>query len=275
MGERQLLYLVKSSTAPRWSDYTVVVATVGVGNVSQLACDLLVHNLNCELFADIDFQSLPAVVGSDPYGSSNDANGQMLMTTSQLYANEANHFAVVQVRAPPFPGCEKRYVLELVSFLRSASFARVIVLSSSFAMQRKDTELMESQLRYAFTESFKDADRQALETRKWPALIQYKQKVLSGSAEGTCKTTYHLPGGGVASRLFDECSGPNGIPVCLLNCFASEGDNAGDALYVVHKLSQWLNLMPEDKLASAAHDVWRAPSSWCLLYGNDRDGCLY
>ncbi|KAA0197622.1 hypothetical protein FBUS_06093 [Fasciolopsis buskii] len=142
-------------------------------------------------------------------------------------------------------------------------------------MQRKDTELTESQLRYAFTESFNATDRQALETKKWPALIQYKQEVLSGLAGGTCKTTYHLPGGGVASRFFDECSGPNGIPVCLLNCFASEGDNAGDALYVVHKLSQWLNLMPEDKLASAAHEVWRAPSSWCLLYGSDRDGCLY
>ncbi|VDP74001.1 unnamed protein product [Echinostoma caproni] len=131
---------------------------------------------------------------------------------------------------------------------------------------------MESQMRYALSSSFNDTDRQKLKDKKWPSLVPFEQEVLAGLAEGSCKTTFHLPGSGIASQFFDECSGPNGLPVCLLNCFASEGDNAGDALFVVHKLSQWLDLLPENKTTLPPHDVWRAPSSWCLLYGNESGG---
>lgn len=64
------------------SKCTVIVACVGVGNVSQLACDLLIYNLKCELVADLDFKFIFSVFGKNPYTDSESD----IMTSSQVSA---------------------------------------------------------------------------------------------------------------------------------------------------------------------------------------------
>ncbi|KER21582.1 hypothetical protein T265_10119 [Opisthorchis viverrini] len=276
------IYRSKSSdlvcNAPsEWKDFTVFVACVGVGNVGQLACDLLIHNLNCVLAGSLDFACLPAVVGPDPFSSS--PKEDSLLTCSQIYTNNGRRIAILQIRAPPFSKCQGKHTEELAQFLFKAQFSRVILLSSSFAMQRKDAELMASPLRYAITENFNIADVQRLKSKQWPVLLEHTEDLEDDlpASKRRARPTYRLLGCGIASRLFDRLSkGPEGqLPVCLLNIFASEGDNAGDALYMVHQLSDWLVLLDNSSADKTPHEVWLPPPSWSLLYGTSALESLY
>lgn len=262
-----------------WSSFTAVVACVGVGNVSQLSCDLIIHNLHCKLFANLCFDYAPSVVGYNPYSSQqsllkSEPNFE-LMTSSQLYVNKELRLAVIQMRSPPFPNCQKKHVEEVAQFLHSARFLRVILLSSSFAMQCKDAELLESRVRYAVTEGFSPSDREQLEAQGWPRLLPHPEDdALTGTPPAG--VTYRLPGCGIASRLFDALGLPDrAIPVCLLNIFASEGDNADDALYVVQKVNSWLRLLPKENADERPHKVWLPPPSWAMLYGTNATQLLY
>ncbi|KAF8571102.1 Proteasome assembly chaperone 2 [Paragonimus westermani] len=180
------------------------------------------------------------------------------------------------MRSPPFQNYQKKHAEELSQFLHSAQFHRVVLLSSSFAMQCKDTELLTSRVRYAVTDHLSPADRAQLEARCWPRLLPHTKDEDDLPGNPHSRVTYRLPGCGVASRLFDAvCRSDRAVPACLLNIFASEGDNTGDALYVVHKLNTWLNLLPKEKANVSPHKVWLPPPSWALLYGTSTLQHLY
>lgn len=77
-----------SGGSPRLEDdfhtYSLIVPCVGVGNVAQLACDLLVHNLGCSLVAHCDFRYLPAVVGANPYVDQSASEQSDMLTSAQV-----------------------------------------------------------------------------------------------------------------------------------------------------------------------------------------------
>ncbi|KAF6780378.1 hypothetical protein AHF37_00104 [Paragonimus kellicotti] len=194
----------------------------------------------------------------------------------KLYVNNELRIAVIQMRSPPFQNHQKKHAEELSQFLYSAQFHRVVLLSSSFAMQCRDAELLTSRVRYAVTDHLSPADRAQLEAKCWPRLLPHTEDEGDLPESLHSRVAYRLPGCGVASRLFDAvCRPDRALPVCLLNIFASEGDNTGDALYVVHKLSTWLNLLPKEKANDSPHKVWLPPPSWALLYGTNTLQRLY
>lgn len=270
------MYLVYTRTSNElnepssWSLYTALVACVGVGNVSQLACDLLIHTLHLKPIAALYFQSLPAVVGANPY--SNRSTAPVLMA-SQVYVNHNLHLVVFQMRAPPFPGYQRTLIREFSIFLNEFRYKRLILLSSSFATQRKDAELTGSPVRYSLTPDYNHADRDVLAAQNWTPLSPNHKENTSSLDKIQSPVTHHLRGCGIATRLFDQIGTVS--PVCLINTFASEGDNIGDALHLLHRLSLWLDLLPEVDASRPTHEVWHPPPSWSMLYGTRLSTCLY
>ncbi|CAH8439942.1 unnamed protein product [Schistosoma turkestanicum] len=250
-----------------FSSYNLIVACVGVGNVAQLACDLLIYNLGCNIVSNLNFEYCPSVIGNNPYQTSE--NVQSLMTTSQICANPELQLAVLQIRAPPFDGCKRKHVKELVNFLESAKFKTVVLLSSSFASILKDEELNAEPLQYALSSSFCISDRKRFEELNW-----FPLKAYNDHSECKLSATYYLPGCGVATYLYDELLKNEGISVCLLNLFTSEGDNSGDALYVVRRLDDWLQLTAQREVKKPSFH-WSAPPSWSCLFGSDPINELY
>ncbi|CAH8455911.1 unnamed protein product [Schistosoma rodhaini] len=250
-----------------FSSYNLIVACVGVGNVAQLACDLLIYNLGCDVISSLNLEYCPSVVGINPHQLSRDAHN--LMTTSQIYASRELQLAVLQIRAPPFTGSKRRHVKELVTFLKSMKFKTVVLLSSSFATILKDEELNSPPLQYALSSSFCASDRKRLDELGWHPLKTYTDHL-------NCKLSvvYYLPGCGIASYLFEELLKHEEISVCLLNLFTSEGDNSGDALYVVQHLDSWLQFKAQRGVKNTNLD-WSIPSSWSYLFGTDPVNELY
>ncbi|KAH8853368.1 Proteasome assembly chaperone 2 [Schistosoma japonicum] len=251
----------------QFSSSNLIVACVGVGNVAQLTCDLLIHNLDCNVFSSLDLKYCPSVFGINPYGSSKHVLD--LMTTAQIYSNPKLELAVLQIRAPPFSGCKRKHVNELVSFLKSVKFKSVILLSSSYATVLKDEELNAPSLQYALSSSFNVSDRKRLEE-----LIRFRLKTNSDQLDCKLSSIYYLPGCGIANYLFEELLKHNDMPVCLLNLFTSEGDNSEDALFVAQHLDNWLGLTAQLKNKNTDFH-WSPPPSWSCLFGTDPVNELY
>ncbi|CAI2724959.1 unnamed protein product [Schistosoma spindalis] len=250
-----------------FSSYNLIVACVGVGNVAQLACDLLIYNLGCDVISSLNFEYCPSVVGINPYQLPGDAHN--LMTTSQIYANPELQLAVLQIRAPPFTGSKRKHVKELVTFLKSMKFRTVVLLSSSFATILKDEELNSAPLQYALSSSFYASDRKRFNELDW-----YPLKTYSDHLDCKLSVAYYLPGCGIASYLFEELLKHKEISVCLLNLFTSEGDNSGDALYVVQHLDNWLQFKARRGVKNTSFH-WSLPPSWSYLFGTDPVDELY
>ncbi|CAL8102172.1 unnamed protein product [Calicophoron daubneyi] len=261
------------STNPteRWGSYTAIVTCVGVGNVAQLACDLLVNNLQCTLAADLNFRYVAAIVGSNPYDSPTNA----LTTSSQLFVDDAHKLVLLQTRSPPFSGCRKKHVNELADFLKSVGFHRIVIISSSSATQQKDAELLGSRMRYATNKLFDQSDIDTFQSRNWMPLLPHTEDIDEYLPQYSKSLTYWLPGSGIASHLFQAFIHSPTDRVCLLNVFASEGDNTGDALYFAKCLDEWLNLMPGTDEKQSSNAVWHLPPSWSLLYGSKASERLY
>nr|CAH8828367.1 unnamed protein product [Trichobilharzia regenti] len=251
----------------QFSSYTLVLACVGVGNVAQLSCDLLIHNLKCDFVSSLNFKYCPSVIGLDFNGHINSESN--LMTSSELYANPTLKLAVLQVRAPPFSGCKWKYVKELILFLKSVKFKTVVLLSSSFATVLKDKELSAAPLQYTVSTSFSATDRKTLEELGWHPLRIHDEQL-----DYELSTVSHLPGCGVANSLFEKLNKCCDTPVCLLNFFTSEGDNSGDALYVVCYLDNWLQLTAQLS-GNKTSFRWTPPPSWNFLFGDDPINALY
>lgn len=260
----------ESNEPSNWGSYTALVACVGVGNVPQLACDLLIHTLHLRPTAAIYFQSLPAVVGANPYSY---GPSTPVLMASQIYVNHSLRLVVFQMRTPPFAGYQKTFIREFSAYLNEFHYKRLILLSSSFAMQRKDAELLGSPVRYALTPNFHLDDLAALAAQNWTQLSPNDIKNTLSSDESRSPATHHLHGCGIATRLFDELGAVS--PTCLINTFASEGDNIADALHLLHRLSLWLDSLRGVDTLRPTHEVWHSPPSWALLYGTLFSNCLY
>lgn len=272
MTQNSFPIVTKENSSVEWETLTCIVACVGVGNVSQLACDLLIHNLNCTPVLHVDFRYVPSVTGCDPYSSP--ANGYM--TSCQVYMNRELSIAILQTRSPPYPGCRQKHSDEVAEFLSKLRCARIILLSSSYAMQRKDTELMGPQIRFAASKTFDPTTVRHLEGLELLPLLPHTDDDITQLDPGAQPpTTYRLPGAGIASYLFDKLDQSDSVtPFCLLNIFVSEGDNSADALSVVRTVVTWLNLFPKSNMDNSPRTVL-FPPSWSLLYGHNPDVRLY
>ena len=145
----------------------------------------------------------------------------------------------------------------------------VVLLASTSADERVDSQIMGSKLRYLVNE---EGGRNELQNLKW---VEMERKhtfpaSLSNEKEETLDDSLFLPGSGYTKRFYMKCmENQNGqsLKFVALLMFASEGDNTGDAIQLVSYLQSWLKLLPAhgDELQAPKLQF---PVSWQTLFGN-------
>lgn len=136
----------------------------------------------------------------------------------------------------------------------------------------KDLELDETKLSFAFSPSFDKLLGERLNLLSWLPLNRNVNCAKEATNVLDSESLFYLPGSGIASKLFDRLtSSESKFLVCLINHYTSEGDNSGDAFYVVEQLDDWLRLTDKtDRLFK-----WLPPVSWSMLFGSDPRRSLY
>jgi len=263
-----------------WKGYTFVVPSVSVGNVGQLAADLIISTLQMKKVGIVYDDSITPVVGNDPYGgcfSSRVSSLQLtsekgstsspsaLMTSCELYESSVHRLVVMQLRSPLVRGRHASFRRKLIDFITEKQFCCTIILGSTHAHERIDMQLRGDQFRFVSTSSFASNSNfgGTLSQLRWVELEKRENR------EENCfeHVNPYLPGGGITKQMILACDREN-IPALALIVFCSEGDNIPEAFLLVNRLND-LARMIEDQ-----NPNWRIPGSWSALFGNPAENEL-
>lgn len=263
-----------------WEGYTFVLPAVSVGNVGQLAADLVISTLKMRKIGIIYDDSITPVVGNDPFGgcfssrvgtlhlaTENDVAclPSTLMSSCELYESSAHRLVVMQLRSPLIRGRHASFRNKLVEFIKENHFDRVLLLSSTHSHERIDTQLRGDQFRFVATPSFlaKSDFGDALSKLRWTELEKRED-----CEENSIKDVNpYLPGGGISKQLILACEREN-IAALALIVFCSEGDNVPEAFLLVNRLNEFTPIIEGKKTN------WRIPGSWSSLFGNPAENEL-
>ncbi|KAK6644496.1 hypothetical protein RUM43_000763 [Polyplax serrata] len=226
--------------------FTAVIPSVSVGNVGQLASDLLISSLYLKKIGFIWHPSVLPLAGADPYGRTNSPS-----TGCELYVSTSLKVLICQIRSAVTK--TRHFVDDLTNWLKSNKVRRVVILAGSSAHERKDQQLGNVPVRYLFCPLTSAEESKNAKSRNW---IELENKDLSGN-----KSLTYIPGSGLTVKLFNNCMRRE-IPCSILLNFCSDGDNIPDAFRLVDYFNEWFQLKEKQNLTN-----WIVPPSWNLFFG--------
>ncbi|XP_077983382.1 proteasome assembly chaperone 2-like [Glandiceps talaboti] len=267
------------NTPKDFKGYTLILPSVSVGNVGQLSVDLLVTTLELVKVGYIHTDCVLPVCGNDAFSQSRDTQGS-LVTTTEVYFSEEKKLVVVQQRAPYVKGKQKEYCERLIEWIQSYHFDKVLLLTSSYAHERVDSQLQGTPLRYIATPVLQQTCGSILKDElKWFQL-EKRESVWGKAAEDSKQEipeeakNIFIPGGGIARRLFIQGCKDN-IPLAVVLVFCAEGNNVPDAMILASSINEWLKLLPSIQSSTTSTQQWKIPNSWNLLFGSSFDKTIY
>ncbi|KAI8372924.1 PAC2 family-domain-containing protein [Radiomyces spectabilis] len=236
---------------------TLILPSVSIGNVPQLACDLFIHTIKLERVGFIEDNAVMPMVGAR---EGTDATG--VSVSVEVYQSSCRQWTVVQQRAPAFKGKRRQYIDHLATFIQQAEFSNVVLLTSADAARRMDSQIngppfrVQGSATNTFAQRAFDLGVQELEK------IDINDTAMDQNANA-------LPGTKFAQQLFQKLQELS-IPTTLFIMFALEGDNVNDGVAFANLINAVLQLKPAS--ASAA---WTPPKSWEFLFGTPFNAGLY
>ncbi|ONH91369.1 hypothetical protein PRUPE_8G110200 [Prunus persica] len=238
---------------------TLILPALSIGNVGQLAVDLLVASTRAERIGYLDTPYVLPCVGNDAYGPV--PNGELALPL-EAYDSSANAMTLIQQRSPVVKGRMIEFAKKLADYVAASGKKHVVVLSSlDFGRwQRVDMSSGLQTLYLSSTNS--DGTDDYCEQLGWKKLQEYKPtqkawKYLSALAEGNAIPESILPFEGELEEeeyyypslpfaaLF-SCLKAKGLKVTCLFCYCSEGDNIPDAFHLAEATCKLLDLSPSN-----------------------------
>lgn len=214
-------------------DYTLIIPSTCVGNVSQLTSDLLIENLKMTKIADSWSPATPPLVGLSAFSHVTDK----ITTAAELYVSPTKKLAVFQIRTPLTAPLMGEFFQKLVEFAQSEQVKQVVILTSSYGYEKHSVQ--GSDFMYKSNK----------ELGKVPELeMSYTPKIL---------------GGGYALQMFERFVEAN-VDTIILYKYVSEGDNIPDAVALLLKLNEIIQLIDKQE----EEEGLKMPVSWKYLFGN-------
>lgn len=243
--------MFKFSKEITFAGYTLLVPSVSVGNVAQLATDLLIETLKLEKVGLLWHPALIPIVGPPAY----DHDKDQTTTTAEVYVSEERKLVVLQIRAPLVGALQPDFLDKLTDFVRDRQLAEVIILSSSFA--HENHQVGARPYKYLTNEKFLSVHAGAVEALQWSPL------------EGNV-----IHGGVYAAKLLAACTEKE-VGAFVLFTYVSEGDNTADAVQLVSLVDQ----LKQPQLLPREEDGMKIklaiPISWKHLFGNAAPADVY
>lgn len=238
------LFLTKKPTN-NWNGFHLILPSVSISNVGQLAVDMLLHNLKDKVkkVSGIYDEALLPVAG-------NDHNGE-IFESMEVFEAESLQLVIIQQRAPFVKGRIPSFRQRLLAWIERCQFKKVTILSSVSSHVKTDADLNESSpFRFLCN---KDTIRKELVSKhQW---IEYSVKKLLEHKE-----SLELPGSGIAKSLYEDSESLN-IPFLVCLVFCNHGDSRKELHVAMQHLQQYLNLeWTQGELLEPSH--WKIQSTY-------------
>lgn len=237
-------------------DFTLIVPSISVGNTGQLAIDCSIHHFNATKIYQFWHRGVLPVIGQNPF----DENSSTLGLAAEIFAVESLKLVFFQIRSAIVKNSETEFLNSAIDFFKNHNVKQIIILSSSYAQNRLDAQLTDSQVRYVACPVMSKNYKSEFDELTWKLLEQYDEK----------KNSICLSGAGFVSKVFKICQSKE-MPCLILLKFCSDGDNIPDALDLISFLDSWLHIYPRRE----HNDNLKTPPSWKFLFGNSGPQEIY
>mmetsp|Transcript_35826 Transcript_35826/g.59734 ORF Transcript_35826/g.59734 Transcript_35826/m.59734 type:complete len:265 (-) Transcript_35826:1480-2274(-) len=222
--------------------HTLILPAISLGNVGQLAIDLVVSTLAIPRVGLLDHPDVLCVAGFDAFSS---ARPELRLVLSiEVFQDRAQRLTVLQQRAPPRKGRNGVFATALIKWISANKFLNVIVLSSIDASRRIDTQLFGRQLRYVLTAS---AATPSISNKMHSLNVLPLERFIDGEVSPATNDELKpdeenelLRKGGFSRSLYDAAA-ESKIPLVLLTAFVTEGNNIPEATDIAECLASLLN----------------------------------
>lgn len=264
---------------------TLILPALSIGNVGQLAVDLLISSLKAERIGYLDDPNALPCVGNDAYTAS---PGGSISLPLEAYESSSSGLTLVQQRSPVIKGMMIEYAKNLASFAAANGKKHVIILSSLDFGRWKSVDMSSGLQIHYLSSSNTDGSDNDCERFGWNRLQNYSpvqstwkylnELVKEGSMpdedfsfEELGDDDYYpsLPFAAVFSVFKAK-----GIKVTCLLCYCSEGDNIPEAFSLAEATSKLVGLS-QDEADDGGAGKWIIPFSWQSLYGPPADMTLF
>ncbi|GFY95661.1 clast3-like protein [Actinidia rufa] len=265
---------------------TLILPALSIGNVGQLAVDVLISSTRGERIGYLDDPNVLPCVGNDAYRSTPQGD---LTLPLEAYASSSNSLTLIQQRSPVVKGTMVEFAKNMADFA-AASRKKHIVVLSSLDFGRWQTIDMSSGLQiYYLSSANMDGTDNECERFGWKRLQDYNPdqrlwKYLSNLAEGNAGHDDDIPS---EDELGEEdynaslpfaslfsCFKAKGLKVTCLLCYCSEGDNIPEAFHLADAACRLLGVNPNNFEGNEG-GKWIVPFSWQTVYGPPPDTSLF
>lgn len=232
---------MKESDLSCFSGTILIIPVVSIGNVPQLAVDLLVYSARLPRKAILDHSLLYPFAGSREDVGAPFCGG--IATALDVFGD--NKITIIQQRSPILPQKKKKFVeTVLIPFIKKGQFREILVLGSTDACRRNDAEI----------EGPKEFILSTFQTVSELSEYFSTLKLISGSK----KVFPKLPSSGALIPLLEHALSQN-ISMTALVMYVMEGDNTEDAKQMAKITVKVCKLDLSENL--------QCPKSWEYLFG--------
>ncbi|KAI7860587.1 PAC2 family-domain-containing protein [Circinella umbellata] len=226
---------VPSFNPEKLADSTLILPSVSIGNVPQLACDLVINTLQPDRVGFISNEAVMPIAGPRE-------NGSGVSLAVEVFQTKDQQWTIVQQRAPTFKGTRRQYIRDLVAFIQKYRFGRVIILTSADASLRNDLQI----------------------TSATP--FRYIGSSVNGITELEDEELLH--GTGIGKSLYKLLTEAQ-VPTTMIIMFALEGDNVSDSFHLADVFNK------ATEIRKSIEGPWTPPKSWDYLFGTPVNSAMY
>ncbi|KAL2927545.1 Proteasome assembly chaperone 2 [Bienertia sinuspersici] len=179
-------FIVEQGKKPHTDCSTLVLPALSIGNVGQLAVDLLISSKRAERIGYLDDPYILPCIGNDAFGPLPQGD---LALPLEVYDSASNKLTIVQQRSPVVKGMMVQFAQNLADFAVSAGMEHVVVLSSLDFGQWQKVNMSSGMPIYYLSSANADGTDDDCEKFGWKRLQEYnpsqrRWNYLSAVAEG-------------------------------------------------------------------------------------------
>ncbi|XP_068234850.1 proteasome assembly chaperone 2 [Palaemon carinicauda] len=246
-----VVYPLKETGIPNLKGYTLLLPSVSVGNVGQLAVDILISSLPSVKIGLVHHPAIYPLVGGDPYNETS----KEVTTSADLHLIQQKNLIVLQIRSPLIKKEKLNFIREIVSWSKEAGIGSIVMLASCNTYERRNyNQITGSQLRYLTTTSEEGEVLRSLGGSE----LEEREDEFGGKYR-------FLSGTGFVKHFMEICD----LPFTTLLKYVDEGDNTQDAIVLATYFNSWKKVLQEGEMQ------WKLPFSWRNMFGGPIPSNIY
>jgi len=225
----------------KWNGYRFIMPTISVGQVGQLAIDLLLTNIGDKVtkLGVIYSSAVLPIIGRQKSDNS-------LCMGVELYESKEHKLIILQQRAPFVKGRIPSFRSKLLAWIKHSCFTDMLVLSGVSSHIRRDAELEGSLFRFLTIN--KDLNVKLTSEYKW------REYLITKSDDSN---SIQVPGSGMLKALYEDTM-KEGISFCSFLIFCNPGNTIHEALQLVEHVQKFIGTF------DTSVKELKLPESWSL-----------